>query len=47
MNLSKEYPNHCSDCGVRKEKCNCGGEGKLGEAKIKAEQEKLRKAGKK
>jgi hypothetical protein len=28
MGLSKEYPDHCSECGLRKEKCDCGGEGK-------------------
>jgi len=28
VGLSKEYPEHCAECGQRKEVCDCGGEGK-------------------
>lgn len=30
------FPNHCKECGTRIP-CNCGGEGKTGQAKVEKE----------
>jgi hypothetical protein len=36
------FPNHCKECGIRIP-CDCGGEGKTGQAKVEKERQDRKK----